>query len=238
MRFMNDDYAPINVRFNAPAITIDEFKEKLSEIDLTKTFDQEGSFNVFENMRFDGHAYEGPFIESDFFVRDVNDAEPLVGYHVTPGGVPYLGIGAFGEDGYVNPMFLILYWDGAHISTYVPLRGNAVNLELECFFGQHNDSKLGRADAMKLATEYFEAGILPDDDCVQDLEDYECGILFEILYLMKYGVLPMDFDLTGPMDELYERAFMYGDDIRDDLVFFNWQAMAAEIDEVLVPAKQ
>lgn len=66
-----------------------------------------------------------------------SEGESLLGFHILPNGVPFLGLEAVDQD---NPVFIVALWDGNQIVPYVPVYGNTFNADLGTLFGKERFS--------------------------------------------------------------------------------------------------
>lgn len=137
-----------------------------------------------------------------------NEPAKYLGVH-TINGFTFCGVETGGD--WEDPVFLILYWDGNDIHTYIPKRGNMVNMDAMTAFGSEDDTmessdwgsekKYTPRGKVALA-KYVNLGI-----CAQTPKNF----CWSDLYIKQYGyALNKDGYIDFP---------------------FNWEAMMSEIQE-------
>lgn len=101
--------------------------------------------------------------------------EHLCGWHTLPNGLSFFGYISAGDG--MSGAFNIIYFDGNHLRLYTPVRGNLINMDYKCAFGDEGtmDEDLDE----RLMRKYREAGI--------DVEEYMDMDEFWMVYPALYG---------------------------------------------------
>lgn len=194
--FINNDRSILSTASrNTKLISLDEFKKRI--VDRIFKLDEKLRDEVDDVERPDTYSDEIALvlIEEDSnvqkdlkFIFDTENltTDPtlvfggfpeinnLLGFNITPFGMPYLGIQAGGD--WEFPLFFIIYFDGKKFRAYMPSYGNTVNLDCKTAFGSEDSSKSFNTIAQK----YISQGLLSPD------ADYTSSDLTDI-YLNKQG---------------------------------------------------
>lgn len=148
-------------------ITLDELKDKIKDIyslegyhslrSLTSTVENDLSKVAFDTENItgidDSHTF-GP--------------DELIGFHVLPNGMPYLGVAAGGD--WEIPVFFIIYWDGKKLRGYIPEKGNLWNTTTKAAYG--NDETADLKNCCKRWPDHFNMDMEPYD-ATDGLDHYD-----------------------------------------------------------------
>ena len=200
-KYLNNNPALLEIakenKTKARKITISELishMKNLAEIGENKT----GYLNLSESLySFDGSSVNNlcNFLESSGDCIDntnklsmFNHVGSLIGFHTLSNGAAYYGF-YFSETIYDVPAFAVMYYDSkeAKLKVYVPLYGNAINLETLSGLGAEANSFYFDDVAVK----YIEAGLLPKSfnylrPTIKEFTE------FTKVYLNKYGFKSID----------------------------------------------
>lgn len=67
--------------------------------------------------------------------------DPILGFQVSAfTGMPYLGVMSGGD--WEEPVYWVMYWDGAKLRAYIPTEGNCWNLKTKEAYGNDTDADL------------------------------------------------------------------------------------------------
>lgn len=94
--------------------------------------------------------------------------DELVGFHVLPNGMPYLGVSAGGD--WEIPVFFIIYWDGKKLRGYIPEKGNLWNTTTKTAYG--NDEVADLKNCCKRWPQHFNMDMEPYD-ATEGLDHYD-----------------------------------------------------------------
>ena len=195
-KYLNNNPALLEIakenKTKARKITISELishMKSLAEVGKNNT----GYLNLSESLySFEGGSVNNlcKFLESSGDCIDntntlsmFDNIGSLIGFHTLSNGAAYYGF-YFAETSYDVPAFGVMYYDSkeAKLKIYVPLYGNAINLETLSGLGAEANSFYFDDVAVK----YIEAGLLPKSfnymkPTTAELEE------FANVYVKKYG---------------------------------------------------
>ena len=179
-------------------------------LNRSNRIDQEKDIWVdHENIRLDWSEWDAHWCGT-------NEPANYLGVH-TINGFTFCGVETGGD--WEHPIFLILYWDGNDIHTYIPKRGNTVNMDAMTAFGSesetmessswcNNEEEFSSRGKVVLA-KYANLGI-----CAQMPENMHDDFCWSDLYIKQYGYA---LNKNGYID-----------------IPFNWEAMMSEIQECFI----
>lgn len=143
--FCNNKRSMISIgRVSIPVIKPEKFKEKIDEYYDTLGIyvcdyheDPTGLINNLMMMDPLNIEASSGTMKNKGSKLISNEGESLLGFHVLPNGIPFLGLEAVEED---SPVFVVALWDGNQIVPYVPVYGNTFNADLGTLFGKERFS--------------------------------------------------------------------------------------------------
>lgn len=95
--------------------SIEVLKEKMRGINI---------FNKWTSV----HSIDNDLAKSKTWIDEYSRSRyygSISGFRVSPGGLPYWGVGARDIDGYGRIIFIIVYWDGKNLRAYVSPAGDS-----------------------------------------------------------------------------------------------------------------
>ena len=180
-KILNEDYVP-----KKPCLAVVIPKEKLMQL-IQETYDKNRDIEWDDPWDEDTDVFTwAPIVRSsaltdtiDFDMENCDDhfsslagldqeTKDLLGLTTLPNGVPIYGFMAGGD--WEEPVYGCFYYNGHNIDLYVPIKGNAVNLDFHSAFGSENhgyfygdDKEADEDESEKYIAKY---GLTPEDDLI------------------------------------------------------------------------
>lgn len=236
-RFINDDIL-VMFKKTVPAITEDELKQRLCDAVRIHCNDYDYQ-DYLDNIEYEddplpwGHAVSMLLNCSDRIRRDKDiqvDHENINldwsdwNAHCTGTDEPakYLGIhtidgftfcGAETGGDWECPIFIILYWDGEDIHTYIPKSGNTVNMDAMTAFGSEGETlqifdwgadEEFSTRGKRVLAKYESLGIYAPKNMYDDFSWSNLYIQQYGYKLNKEGYVDIPFNWSAIMSEIHE----------------------------------